>query len=82
MYDDFDDDAKVFLIQLDRLLETIKKNKTPFSKVEISKYCTQIIDDICDFYQAIMDLYPQGETNNAVQDIYNLNRDAYQPKLQ
>jgi len=71
-----------FLNQLDRLLEAIKQRKIPFNTEEVRNFCTKITNDSCDLYQAILDLYPQGETKDAVQDIYNLTRNNYNSKLQ
>lgn len=73
----FDNEVKKFINQLDFLLETIKQRKTPFNTEEVRNFSAKITNDICDLYQAISDLFPQGETNDAVKDIYNLTRIYY-----
>jgi len=80
--DNFDNEVQYFLNQLDRLLGAIKQRKIPFNTEEVRNFCTKITNDSSDLYQAIFDYYPQGETKDAVQDIYNLTRNNYNSKLQ
>lgn len=82
MYDIFDDDVKTFLVRFDRILETIKQKKAPFNREEAGELCAEITNEIGKFYQAIIDLYPPGETCAAVQDVLHLSLTAYQAGLQ
>ena len=82
IHDNFDNEVQYFLKHLDRLLEAIKQRKIPYNTEEIRNFCTKIANDSGDLYQAILDLYPQGETKDAVQDIYNLTRNYSNSRLQ
>ena len=77
IYDNFENEARKFLNQLDRLLETIKHKKIPLSAEEVQNIGTKITNDSRQLYQVILNLYPQGETKDAVKDIYNLTRNDY-----
>jgi len=82
MYDSFDDDVRTFLVRFDRFLETIKHKNAPFNPEEVWNLYTKVTMEIGNFYQSIIDLYPPGETSDAVKDIYDLNFSAYNTKLQ
>lgn len=82
MYNSFDDDAKTFLVRFDRFLETIKQKKTPFDPEEVWDLYTRITTEIGNFYLSIIDLYPPGETSDAVIEIYDLTFSMYNTKLQ
>ncbi len=82
MYGSFDDDVKTFLIRFDRFLETIKQMEVPFSPEEVGELYTKMAMEIGHFYQSIIDLYPSGETSNAVQDVLRLSLTAHQASWQ
>jgi len=82
MYDSFDDDVRTFLVRFDRFLETIKQKKAPFDPEEVWNLYTKVTMEIGNFYQSIIDLYPPGETSDAVKDIYDLTFRAFNTQLQ
>lgn len=80
-YDIFADDVKTFLLRFNRFLERMKQKRTPFKPEEAEELCVEITKEIGRFYQAIIDLYPPGETSAAVQDVLQLNLAVCQTEL-
>ncbi len=80
IFSTFDNEVKNFLIRIDHLIETInnkKQKNIPFNSEEVRNFHINIANDIHDFYKAILDLYSQGETKDAIDDIYNLTCNYY-----
>jgi hypothetical protein len=82
MYESFDDDGKAFLAHFDHLLETIKQMKAPFDPEEVWNLYKRITAEIGNFYLSIIDLYPPGETSDAVIELYDLIFSLDDTKLQ